>query len=83
MTSLLISLPETLKAYVDERVASGEFSTPEDFIRNLICEDRERKLAGIEAELLEALQSRELTVSLDELNDHDVVSVLRGKLGRP
>ena len=42
-TSMNVSLPETLKAYVLERVAEGTFSNPSDYVRALIREDMERR----------------------------------------
>jgi antitoxin ParD1/3/4 len=42
-TSMNVSLPETLKDYVQERVAEGTFSNPSDYVRALIREDRKRK----------------------------------------
>lgn len=39
--SLHVSLPETLKDYVTERVREGAFSNPSDYVRALIRADRE------------------------------------------
>ena len=82
MTSLNISLPDPLKAYVEERVSSGNFGTPSEFIRNLIRQDKELRRTRLEAELLEALDSKKIVVSPQELEGHSLVSVLRKKLGR-
>jgi len=83
MTSLNISLPDPLKAYVEERVASGDFGTPSEFVRSLIRQDKEHRRARIEQELLDALQSGQIAISPEELKDRSLVSVLREKLGRP
>jgi antitoxin ParD1/3/4 len=83
MTSLNISLPDPLKAYVEERVATGDFGTPSEFIRNLIRQDKELRRSRIETELLDALQSRDLAISPEELSGRTLVSVLREKLARP
>jgi antitoxin ParD1/3/4 len=40
-TSLHISLPDTLKDYVADRVRDGAFSNPSDYVRALIRADRE------------------------------------------
>lgn len=82
MTSLNISLPDPLKAYVEERVATGDFGTPSEFIRNLIRQDKESRRSRLESELLDALQTRDLTVAPEELNGRTLVSVLREKLAR-
>jgi len=38
-----ISLPETLKAFVDEQVAAGGFGSSSDYVRSLIRKDRDRQ----------------------------------------
>ncbi|MFZ0743713.1 MAG: hypothetical protein WAM85_04865 [Terracidiphilus sp.] len=83
MTSLNISLPDPLKAYVEDRVASGDFGTPSEFIRALIRQDKEIRRSRVETELLDALQSKELLISPEELKGRSLVSVLREKLARP
>lgn len=82
MTSLNISLPDPLKAYVEERVASGDFGTPSEFIRTLIRQDKELRRTRIEAELLDALQTKPISISPEELVGRSVITVLREKLGR-
>lgn len=82
MTSLNISLPDPLKAYVEDRVATGDFGTPSEFIRNLIRQDKELRRSRLEGELLDALQTRELVIAPEELNGRSLVSVLREKLAR-
>jgi antitoxin ParD1/3/4 len=82
MTSLNISLPDPLKAYVEERVASGDFGTPSEFVRNLIRQDKEQRRSRLEAELLDALQTRELAITPEELKGRSLVAVLREKLAR-
>jgi antitoxin ParD1/3/4 len=79
---LNISLPDPLKAYIEDRVATGDFGTPSEFIRNLIRQDKELHRTRIESELLEALQSRELAIAPEELKGRSLVSVLREKLAR-
>jgi antitoxin ParD1/3/4 len=38
-----ISLPETLKAFVDEQVAQGGFGTSSEYMRTLIRRDQDRQ----------------------------------------
>jgi antitoxin ParD1/3/4 len=60
MASLNISLPRTLREYIESQVRQGEFSTPSEYLRSLIREDQKRKAVGrIEALLLEGLASGE------------------------
>lgn len=75
-----ISLPDPLKAYVEERVASGDYGTPSEFVRSLIRQDKEKRRAGLEAELLEALATREIAVRPEELEGRSLAAVLRDKL---
>jgi antitoxin ParD1/3/4 len=83
MTSLNISLPDPLKAYVEDRVATGDFGTPSEFIRSLIRQDKEQRRARLEAELLSALKAREISVTPEELRKRPLVSLLREKLKKP
>lgn len=82
MTSLNISLPDPLKSYVEDRVASGDFGTPSEFIRNLIRQDKEQRRLRVEAELLDALQTRQIAIAPEELAGRSLVTVLREKLSR-
>ena len=55
MSTMNISLPESLKAFVDEQVASRGFGTSSEYMRELIRKDLERqKLRGL---LLDGAQS--------------------------
>jgi antitoxin ParD1/3/4 len=57
MTTLNISLPENLKAFVEDQVSSGGFSTVSEYIRSLIRDAQERRARGVlEAKLLAALE---------------------------
>ncbi len=80
MTSLNISLPDPLKAYVEDRVSSGDYGTPSEFIRNLIRQDKEQRRSRLETELLDALQTKDLVITPEELNGRTLISVLREKL---
>lgn len=82
MTSLNISLPEPLKDYVDERVATGDFGTPSEFVRSLIRQDKELRRAKVEDVLAEALQTKQIEIQPEELSGRTLVSVLREKLAR-
>jgi antitoxin ParD1/3/4 len=58
MTTLSISLPDSLKDFVEEQAALGGYSTPSDYIRSLLREAQDRKDRGkIEGKLLAALAS--------------------------
>jgi antitoxin ParD1/3/4 len=60
MASLNISLPKTLREYIEAQVREGDYSTPSEYLRSLIREDQKRKAVGrIEALLLDGLASGE------------------------
>lgn len=42
MSTMNISLPDTLKAYVDEQVASRGYGTSSEYMRELIRKDQDR-----------------------------------------
>lgn len=42
MSTMNISLPESLKSFVDEQVASGGYGTSSEYVRALIRRDRDR-----------------------------------------
>jgi len=57
MTSMNVSLPEELKEYVEARTRSG-YSTPSEYVRELIREDQKRQAKEkLDALLLEGLSS--------------------------
>jgi antitoxin ParD1/3/4 len=58
MTTLNISLPETMREFIDSQIAEGGYGTASEYIRDLIREAQKRKAKEkIEALLLEGLQS--------------------------
>jgi antitoxin ParD1/3/4 len=53
-----ISLPDSLKEYVKERVEEESYSTPSDYVRSLIRDDQKRRdEKRLEQMLLEGLKS--------------------------
>jgi antitoxin ParD1/3/4 len=57
ITSMNISLPEQLKEYVEEQTRSG-YSTPSEYVRELIREDQKRRTTErLDVLLLEGLNS--------------------------
>ena len=43
MTTMSISLPDTLKSFVDEQVASRGYETSSEYVRELIRKDQDRQ----------------------------------------
>lgn len=58
MKSMNISLPDSMRAYVEEQIASGGYSTVSEYFRQLVRQDQKRKAQErLEALLLEGLDS--------------------------
>ena len=57
-SSMNISLPETMKSFVDEQVQNGSYGSASEYIRELVRRDqKERAQERLEALLLEGLES--------------------------
>ena len=57
-TTLNISLPEDMREWVDQQVKGGGYATVSEFFRELVREERRRKVkAEIDAKLLAAMNS--------------------------
>jgi antitoxin ParD1/3/4 len=53
MASLNVSMPDELRAFIMERAERGGFSTPSEYVRHLVREDRKRET--LEEKLLQAV----------------------------
>ena len=82
MTSLNISLPEPLKNYVEGQIASGDWSTPSEYIRELIRQDKERRLHNLEQDLLAASRGPKIELTLAEIRRKGLVAALRERTKR-
>lgn len=43
MSTMNVSIPDTLRAFVDEQVAKGRFGTTSEYVRDLIRRDQDRE----------------------------------------
>lgn len=77
MSSLNISLPDALKKYIEGQVASGDWGTPSEYVRELIRRDKERRLAELQQKLLQATQGRAVDVPVAEIRRKGLVKSLR------
>jgi|GEM_PF-235451 len=60
-TSMNISLPSSLRDWVEDRVANEGYGTASEYIRDLVREDRKRKaIEIIDKKLMEAINSGEM-----------------------
>jgi antitoxin ParD1/3/4 len=66
MTTVNISVPDSMKTFIDEQVSKGGYSTTSEYIRQLLRQEAERVAqARLETLLLEGLDSGESI----EIND--------------
>ncbi|MFY9680219.1 MAG: type II toxin-antitoxin system ParD family antitoxin [Candidatus Sulfotelmatobacter sp.] len=82
MTSLNISLPEPLKQYVEGQVASGDWGTPSEYVRELIRQDKERRLHSLEQDLIASAKGPTIELSLTEVRKKGLLAVLRKQAGK-
>ena len=55
MSTMNVSLPDTLKAFVDDQVAQHDYGTSSAYIQELIRKDRDRK--ALRSQLLDGADS--------------------------
>jgi antitoxin ParD1/3/4 len=69
MATMNVSLPDAMKAWVEERSRSGRYSNASDYVRDLIRRDQDRaaKIVQIQALLDEAFTRGEGQRTMDEI----------------
>jgi antitoxin ParD1/3/4 len=77
MTSLNVSLPEALKNYVEGQVTSGDWGTPSEYVRELIRQDKERRLGNLEQELVAAAKGPKIQLPVAEIRKKGLIGTLR------
>lgn len=66
MTTLTISLPESLKAFIDSQIATKGFGNVSEYVRSLLRDAQAKEDdARLEALLLEGLASKRLPLDED------------------
>ncbi|MBR8834598.1 MAG: type II toxin-antitoxin system ParD family antitoxin [Stigonema ocellatum SAG 48.90 = DSM 106950] len=83
MKSINISLPDGMRAYVEEQVADGGYSSISEYFRELVRLDQKRKAKEhLETLLLEGLNSGSAT-PLTEQDWDDIRQAVRAKVQEP
>jgi antitoxin ParD1/3/4 len=60
MTTLNISLPDSMRTFIDQKVAQGGYSTASEYIRQLVREDQKHaSQERLEELLIEGIESEE------------------------
>lgn len=70
MATMNVSLPDPMKDWVESRAETGRYSNASDYVRDLIRKDQEReqKIATMQAMVDEGLKSGVGTRSMDTLS---------------
>lgn len=80
MKSINISLPDMMRAYVEEQVTDGCYSTISEYFRELVRQDQKRKAKErLETLLLEGLNSGSSTL-LTEKDWDDIRQAVQSKV---
>lgn len=67
MTTLNISLPDSMRAFIDEQIAQGGYSTASEYIRDLIRQaQKQAAQEKLDSMLIEGLASGEPIEVTDE-----------------
>lgn len=81
MSTLNVSLPDSMRAFIEEQTKNGDFSTASEYLRSLIREDQKRKAQErLETLLLEGLESGD-TEKLTPGDWEEVRREVRRRLG--
>lgn len=78
MATMNISLPDQMKAWIEEQVATGRYANASDFVRDLVREDQDR-VAGL-AELRAMVEEADAS-GLSDRTVADIVRDVKRELG--
>jgi antitoxin ParD1/3/4 len=67
---MTVSLPEPMKAWIEARIESGEYSSSSDYVRDLIRKDKDLRLAALRRRIDDAEASGVGSRSFDQLVEH-------------
>lgn len=82
MKSMNISLPDSMRTYVEEQVASGGYSTVSEYFRELVRQDQKSKAQErLETLLLEGINSGTAT-EITAQDWEDIRQAVRKRIGK-
>ncbi|WP_228020159.1 type II toxin-antitoxin system ParD family antitoxin [Sphaerospermopsis sp. LEGE 08334] len=67
MTNINITLPESLKSFIDQEIAAGNYNSASEYLQQLIIQEARRKSKGSLEDF--GIKYQELENALDELAD--------------
>lgn len=71
MAQLNVSIPPALRSWIDHRVAEGRYSSPSDFVRDLVRRDQEA--AADETEWLRGLIAEGLASGISDETPETII----------
>lgn len=77
MTTLNISIPDAMRAWIDEQVASGQYASASDYLRDLIRSDQ-RDREALRQALIEGERSGESRRSVRQIAAATKTRLARG-----
>ncbi len=86
MTTMNISLPDEMKAYVEAQMAQDGYASASEYLRALIRDDQKRRgRQQLEAKLLEGLQGPSTVMTREDWDsvEQDALEGLAGEALRP
>jgi len=74
MATMNVSLPDQMKAWVEEQAETGRYSNASDYVRDLIRHDQERtdKIERMQQRVTEGLESGAGERSMDDLREEAI-----------
>ena len=82
MTSINISLPDSMQTYIEEQVAQGGYSAVSEYFRELILKDQKRQASErLQGMLLEGLESGNPTAMTEE-NWMEIRQAVRSRISQ-
>jgi antitoxin ParD1/3/4 len=82
VTSMNISLPDSMRTYIEEQVAQGGYSTVSEYFRELIRQDQKRQASErLQRMLLEGLESGNAT-AMTEADWMEIRQTVRSRVSQ-
>ena len=72
-TTMNISLPEAMRAWVDARVQTGEFANASDYVRDLIRHDQAQSKDSIDAQAIPDIRNGIANIKAGRITPADAV----------
>jgi RNA polymerase-interacting CarD/CdnL/TRCF family regulator len=71
-----------VKQNIEGKVASGDWSTPSEYVGELMRQDKKRRLQNLEQNLIAATRGPKIKLSVSEIRRKGLAAVLRDRSQR-